>query len=180
MDLLKKVETLIRASTRSNLSRRRRRSILDEKEEKLLAEIRQAVAEVQTQERVLAERLKTERVQAQEAADQGNRAQQRAHERRAGELERQLEQESIQAINLEEKLAALEEKLTLAREAVEKQAKDAAVRDAAASKALAQGGQTMDSRTEEIVQSTPAENSFDDLPDDPPDIASRKSRLGDD
>jgi len=180
MDLLKKVETLIRASTRSNLSRRRRRSILDEKEEKLLAEIRQAVAEVQTQERVLAERLKTERVQAQEAADQGNRAQQRAHERRAGELERQLEQESIQAINLEEKLAALEEKLTLAREAVEKQAKDAAARDAAASKALAQGGQTMDSRTEEIVQSTSAENSFDDLPDDPPDIASRKSRLGDD
>lgn len=179
MDLLKKVETLIKATTLSNVSRRRRRSILDEKEEKLLAEIRQAVAEVQAQERVLAERLKTERAQAQEAADQGDRTQQQVHERRAGELARQLEQESIQAINLEEKLAALEEKLTLAREAVEKQAQEAAARDAEASQTLAQGGQAPDSRTEEIVQGTPAEPSADALPDDPPDIASRKSRLSD-
>ena len=179
MDLLKKVETLISATTRSKLSRRRRRTILDEEEEKLLAEIRQTVAQVQAQERVLAERLKTERSEADAAAQLGDRLKQQTHERRAAELERQLEQESIQAINLEEKLAALEEKLTLAREAVEKQAHEAAARDAEATKTLAQGGQTQDSRIEGIAKTEAAETASTDLANDAPDIAARKSRLSD-
>lgn len=177
MDLLKKVETLIRASTRSKFSRRR--TILDEEEKKLLADIRQAVADVQAQEQVLAERLKSERAKAQEALAQGDQSQQRVHERRADELASQLEQESIQAINLEEKLAALEEKLALARKAVEKQAADAATRDAEASKAMAQGGQTQNSETEQIVKSEAVENGSDEFANDPPAMASRKSRLSD-
>jgi hypothetical protein len=179
MDILKKIETLLNATTRSRLPRRKRHSALDEQEEKLLAEIRQAVANVQAQERVLAERLKAERVQVQEAARRGNRADQRAHEKRAGELERQLEQESIQAINLEEKLAALEEKLALAKEAVEKQAQEAATRDTEAEKVLAKGGRKGDTRMEAILKSPTEEVTSNNFDDDEPDVAARKSRLGD-
>lgn len=179
MDLLKKIETLVSATARSRFPRRGRRSILDEQEEKLLAEIRQAVANVQIQEQVLAERLKTERSQAEEAAQQGNRDEQRTHERRAEELARQLEQESIQAINLEEKLAALEEKLALAKEAVEKQAQETAIREAEADKTLAEGGSQVDSRTEAIIKSTPPKTASAEPADDAREMETRKSRLSD-
>jgi hypothetical protein len=177
MDLLKKVETLLNATARAKLPRRQRRSPLDEQEEKLLADIRQAVADVQAQEQRLADRLKQERAQAGEAAQRGDRTAQRTHQRRAEELERQLEQESIQAINLEDKLAALEEKLALAQEAVDQQARETAQKDAEASKVLAQGGSETDTRTETVITSTSEETSPDDFSDDPPDIAGRKSRL---
>jgi hypothetical protein len=177
MDLLKKIETLINATARAGLPRRRRRSALDEYEEKLLAEIRQALAAVEAQERVLARRLKQERAQAQEAAQLGDRAEQRAHERRAVELERELEQESIQAIDLEEKLKALEEKLALAQEAVEKEAKIAAMKDEEAEKVLAQGGGETEADTSTAVESTETEATPADFPDDDPETAGRKSRL---
>lgn len=174
MDLLKKIETLLNATARAGLPRRKRSSILDEEEEKLLAEIRRAVAGVQAQEQVLAQRLKQERAQAREAAEQGKRAEQQAHERRAAELEYQLEQESIQAINLEEKLAALEEKLAQAKEAVDRQAKAAAAQEAEADKVLAQGGQSHPPRLKELVNSSAAGPD-----EEPPDISTRKARLSD-
>lgn len=138
MDLLKKVETLLNAAARSKLPRRERHTILDEEEEKILAEIRQALADVETQERILAGRIKEEKSQAVAAAERGNLTDRQTHERRAFELERQLEQESIQAINIEEKLAALEEKLALAKEAVDKEAHKAKERQAEADKVLDQ------------------------------------------
>jgi hypothetical protein len=171
MDILKKVELLISATTRAKLPRRSRHTILVEREEQLLAEIRQAVADVQAQERVLAEKLKAEQSQAQEAAQQGDLANQQAHQRRAIELEHQLEQESIQAINLEEKLAALEEKLALAKAAVEKEAQKAATRDAEAEQTLAKGSHQVDSRTEAILKTPKQEDSID--------IDVRKSRMSD-
>ncbi len=177
MDLLKKIETLLNATTRAKLPRRERRSALDKREEKLLAEIRQALANVEAQERLLAERLKLERTQAEEAAQRGDRAEQQAHEKRATELERHLEQESIQAINLEEKLASLEEKLALAKEAVEKQAKAAALKDQEATQAMAQGGSPTDTATSSSVEAAQTKVSADDFTDDPPEIAARKSRL---
>jgi hypothetical protein len=178
MDLLRKIETLISATAHAGLPRRRkRRSALDEHEEKLLAEIRQALDAVEAQERVLAKRLKQERTQAQEAAQIGDRAEQRAHERRAAELERELEQESIQAINLEEKLKALEEKLALAQEAVEKEAKIAAMKDAEAEKVLAQGGGETEADASTAAESTETEVAPADFPDDEPETAARKSRL---
>jgi hypothetical protein len=178
MDLLKKIETLVSATARSKLPRRGRRSILDEQEEKLLAEIRQAVANVQAQERVLAKRLKSERSQAEEAGQQGNRDEQRIHERRAEELGRQLEQESIQAIDLEEKLAALEEKLALAREAVEKQAQEAVDKAAEADAILAEGeAAQVEARTEAIIKSTAEKTTPADSADESRDLTSRKSRL---
>ena len=136
MDILKKVETLLNAAARSKLPRWERRSILDEEEEKILAEIRQALHDVEAQERVLAKRVKEERGQAAVAAEQGNLTEKNTHERRAFELERQLEQESIQAINIEEKLAALEEKLARAKQAVDDEARKVAERDEAASKII--------------------------------------------
>ncbi|MDX1522218.1 MAG: hypothetical protein R3264_11360 [Anaerolineae bacterium] len=136
MDLLKKIETLLNAKARSPFPKRGRRSILDDDEERILAEIRQALRDVEAQERILARRIKDEQTLADEAAGRGDLEQRRTHERRAFELERQLEQESLQAINIEEKLAALEDKLALAREAVEKEARHAAERDAAAEKVL--------------------------------------------
>ena len=175
MDILKKVELLISATARSKLPRRSRHTILDEQEEQLLVEIRQAVAAVQAQERVLAEKLKVEQSQAQEAAQRGDLANQQAHQRRAIELEHQLEQESVQAIDLEEKLAALEEKLALAKAAVEKEAQKAAERDAEAEQVLAEEAPGRDSRTEAMLK-TPTQ---EDSPEDPVDIAVRKSRLSD-
>ena len=176
MDILKKLETLLNATTRARLPRRQRRSALDEFEQEQLSAIRQALAEVESRERDMAERLKTEQTQAAEAEQRGDRAEQRAHEQRAAELERHLQNESIQAINLEEKLAALEENLALAKEAVEKQAKQAALKDEAASQVLAQGSSGPGSATstssavvDEIIKTGFA--------DDQPDVAARKSRL---
>ncbi len=179
MDLLKKIELLISSTTRSKLPRRERRSILDEQEEQLLAEIREAVAQVQAQERVLAERLMTERTQAQEAAARGELDDQRTHERRATELARQLEQESIQAINLEEKLAELEEKLALAKEAVEKEAQKVAAREAEADQAITQSGSKIDARTEAILNAPTTDVSPDDRTNKDTDLETRKSRLSD-
>jgi len=175
MDILKKVELLINATARAKLPHRSRRTILDEQEERLLAEVRQAVADVQAQERVLAEKLKAEQGQAQEAAQRGDLANQQAHQRRAIELARHLEQESIQAINLEEKLAALEEKLALAKAAVEKEAQHAAERDAEAERALTEDAPQRDNRTEAILKTSKQEDS----PEDSVDIDVRKSRLSD-
>ena len=56
MDLLKKVETLINAKTHAALPRRKRRSILDEEEEKLMAQIRDALQDVAAKERELAQK----------------------------------------------------------------------------------------------------------------------------
>lgn len=173
MDLLQKIETLLSATTRAKLPKRGRRSILDEEEEKILAEIRQALADVEAQERVLARRIKTERQQADEAAEQGDLEQRRTHERRAFELERQLEQESTQAINIEEKLAALEEKLVLAKEAVEKESRKVAERDKAATEVL-ESRPPLTRR----VKATPApQEMIIEEPADDPDLAARKSRL---
>jgi hypothetical protein len=177
MDLLKKVETLLSAKARAALPRRERRSILDEQEEDLLAEIRAALRGVEAKERELAERMKIEQAEAQMAAERGDRAEERAHTRRAAELERHLEQESIQAINLEEKLAALEEKLTLAKEAVDKQAAKVATRDVEASKVLAQGSDVAGSEAEVLDRPVNEESISDDFADDDPEMAGRKSRL---
>jgi hypothetical protein len=178
MDLLKKVETLLNATARSPLPRRRRRSVLDDHEEQILNDIREALTAVEAQERVLAKRIKIEQNQAQEAAQLGDLADQRAHERRAAELERELENESIQAIDLEAKLSALEEKLALAKEAVEQQMDvlDATMEEEEA-KSMAIGSET------ESPNSTPADDLPEkevtpkDFPDDEPDVAARKSRL---
>ena len=179
MDILKKVELLLSAKAHSVLPRRNRRSVLDEQEEEILAEIRKALRDVEAQERVLAERLKVERAEAENAAERGDRMEQHAHERRAAELEQKLEGESIQAINLEEKLAALEEKLALAKEAVEKEAKNVAARDAEASKILAEGGSEVEVEPQKAdAPATGEEEIFpDDFADDDPETAARKSRL---
>jgi len=177
MDLLKKVETLLSAKAHAILPKRGRRSTLDEEEEKLVAEIRQALSDVEAKERELAGKIKTEQVQAKQAAARGDRAEQSAHERRAAELEHYLEQESIQAINLEEKLAALEQKLALAKEAVEKEARKAATKDAEAEKVLAQGGNPAPTGAEPANSPDEEEIIPDDFSDDEPDLAARKSRL---
>lgn len=177
MDLLKKVETLLNATARARWPHRERRRVLDQEEEKLLAEIRQALAQVEAQERVLADRLKNEQNQAQAAAQRGDRAEQRAHQKRAAELERHLKQESIQAINLEEKLAALEEKLSLAKEAVDKQAKAAALKQEEAAKVMAQSSSDIEVHSSSPADSAEAKISSEDFSDDDPDIAARKSRL---
>jgi uncharacterized coiled-coil protein SlyX len=177
MNLLKKVETLLNATARAKLPRRKRRSALDKQEKQLLAEIRQAVTQVQAQERVLADRLKAERTSAEEAAQRGDRAEQRAHEKRASELARELEQESIQAINLEERLAALEEKLALAKEAVKKQAKAAALKEEEAAKAMAQGASTTEAATQSSADLDQTETIPEEFTDDDPDIGARKTRL---
>ncbi len=180
MDFLKKVETLLNAKTRAVLPHRERRSILDAQEEELMAEIRATLQDfqaVETKERELAQKVKVERAEAQGAAARGDRSEQRAHERRATELEHYLEQESIQAINLEEKLAGLEQKLALAQEAVEKEARKAAIKDAEASKVLAQASDAI--KPEGDPMGIPPEEEIipDDFADDDPDMAARKSRL---
>ncbi len=178
MDLLKKVETLLNAKTRSVLPRRERHSILDKQEEAVLAEIRQALGNVEATERELVKRIKTEQAEAKQAAKRGDRAEQRAHQRRADELEHRLDEESIFAINLEEKLAALENKLALAKEAVEKEARNVAARDEEAEKAMAQSSSHYEA---DVADFDPAvdDNDIidDDFIDDEPDLAARKSRL---
>jgi hypothetical protein len=178
MDLLKKVETLINATARAKLPRRERRTILDDQEEELLTKIRQALAKVQAQERVLFQRMHEEETQAQDAAQRGDWDDRRVHERRATELERHLEEEGIRAIDLEEKLSALEEKLAQAKAAVEKEAQAVARREEAADKILAGRTDEPDSArlsTDQVARST----ASPDNPDDDVDLEARKARLSD-
>ena len=179
MELLKKVELLLEAKARRILPRRERRSVLDQQEEALLAEIRQALQEVEAKEQELAGRIKKELVEADAAAQRNDLDNQRAHERRAAELEHYLNRESTMAINLEEKLAALEEKLALAKDAVNKQAKEVTRRDEEASKVLAQGGLAVPAQAKPETAAKPAGEEIipDDFADDDPEIAARKSRL---
>lgn len=170
MDLLKKVELLLNAKSRSMLPRRGRRSALDQQEEEILAEIRRALGDVEAQEQKLAAQIKTELAAADAASQQGNLEEQRVHERRAAELDYYLDQESVKAIDLEEKLQALEEKLALAKEAVENQAREVASRDAEAEKVLRQGLDPIKPAAGQ--QATPAKPVDDDT-----NLAHRKSRL---
>jgi len=136
MDLLKKIELLISAKTQSILPRSERRSPLDEEDAKVLAEIREALNEVETRERDLARQVNVERAEAQAAESRGDLEQARTHKRRAAELDHYLNEESELAIKLEQHLAILEEKLTLAQEAVEQEAEKVARRQAAAEATL--------------------------------------------
>ncbi len=173
MDLMEKINTLLSAAVNAKLPHRERRSALEQLEQEQLASIRQALAEVELRERNMAERLQNEQAKAAEAAQSGDQAEQRAHEKRAAELEYYLRNESLQAINLEEKLAALEEKLALAKEAVEKEARKAKTRDEEASKVLG-----MAPTTPATAPSTPPVIKPEFAGDDP-DLAARKSRLSD-
>lgn len=174
MDLIEKINTLLNATINAKLPHWERRSALEQLEQEQLAAIRRALAEVEVREREMVDRLKTEQVKAEEAAQHGDQAEQRAHERRAAELEHYLRNESLQAIDLAEKLAALEEKLAQAKEAVEKEATKATLRDQEASKAMAQGGSSTPSTTSAAPTVIKPEFAADD-----PEIAARKSRLSD-
>lgn len=170
MDLFKKVELLLSAKAKAVLPRRERRSVLDEQEAEIVAEIRRALGDVEAQEQKLAGQIKIELASAETAAQRGDFDEQRVHERRAAELDYYLDQESIKALDLEEKLRALEEKLTLAKEAVEKQAQEVASRDAEASKVLNQGlGKSQSASPPQAAPASPA--------DDEADLTARKSRL---
>lgn len=178
MDLMEKINTLLNAAVNAKLPHRERRSALEQLEQEQLAAIRQALAEVELRERNMAERLKTEQAKAVEAAQSGDQAEQRAHEKRAAELEYYLRNESTQAINLEEKLAALEEKLALAKEAVEKEARKAKARDEEASKVL--GIPSVAPATSSTpAATTPPPPIKSEFAGDDPEIAARKSRLSD-
>lgn len=180
MDLIEKFNTLLNATVRSAVSPRERRSALEQLEQEQLAAIRQALAQVELREREAAERVKSEQSQAEAAAQRGDLNEQRTHERRALELERHLQNESIQAINLEEKLRALEEKLALAKEAVDNEARKAAARDEAASQVLA-GSRGSGSTTGQAAKNPPvaATEVKPQFAGDEPTLAARKSRLSD-
>jgi hypothetical protein len=178
MDLIEKINTLLNATINAKLPHWERRSALEQLEQKQLAAIRRALAEVEVREQEMVNRLQTEQVEAEEAAQRGDPAEQHAHERRAAELEHYLRNESLQAINLEEKLAALEEKLAQAKEAVEKEARKAAARDEEASKVL--GMAPADANTS-ATTSTPSAPTVikPEFAADDSDMAARKSRLSD-
>lgn len=176
MDLMEKINTLLSAAVNAKLPHRERRSALEQLEQEQLAAIRQALAEVELRERNMAERLKTEQVQAEEAAQRGDQTEQQAHQKRATELEYYLRHESLQAINLEEKLTALEEKLALAKEAVEKEARKAKTKDEEASKIL---GMAPASTATISAAAAPPPVIKPEFAEDDPEIAARKSRLSD-
>jgi hypothetical protein len=177
MDLIEKINTLLNATIQAKLPHHERRSALDQLEQEQLAAIRQALAQVEAREQEMADRLKSEQTMAEEAAQRGDQAEQQVHVRRAAELEHYLREESIQAINLEEKLAALEQKLALAKEAVEKEAQKAAKRDEEATKVLAQGGEA--TKTSATNPTPPKTTVKPEFADDDSELAARKSRLSD-
>ena len=180
MDLLKKIELLMNAKSRSALPRRERTSILDKEEAQLLADIRKALGDVQAKEQELAQNIKVEQTRADDAAERGDFGEKQIHDRRVAEMEHYLRRESTMAINLEEKLAQLEEKLALAQEAVEKEAQNAARIDEEANKVLDQtdySAQSIDPRTEEILNTPPEEAA--PPPPKPVNLTERKSRLSD-
>jgi len=170
MDLLKKVELLLNAKTRSALPRRSRHSLADDEEAALLAEIRQALGDVEAKERELAGRIQVEQAEATAAAERGDIENHLAHTRRAADLEYHLRQESTMAINLEEKLAALEEKLAQAQAAVDREAAKAAQRSAAADAVIDRSEAGLDERMQSILNSSPP-------PPKDVELKTRKSRL---
>lgn len=177
MDLLKKVELLINAKTRSALPRRDRPNPLAEEEARLIAEIRQALGDVEVKERELAQRIKTERSQAKAAADRGDTEEVRTHKRRAAELESHLDQEMTFAIDLEAKLTALQEKLAQAQAAVENEARKVAERDSAAEEILTEAEVAPPVKPRQATPPPPSPKAQGSGINRSEDIKKRKSRL---
>jgi len=175
MDLLKKIELLINAKAQSILPRSERRGPLDEEEARVLAEIREALNDVAARERDLAQRVNAERVEAQAAESRGDLEQARTHKRRATELDHYLNQESELAIKLEQHLAALEDKLALAQEAVEQEAEKVARRQAAAEETLSTAGDSP--QTNEAQEIRPGPEKRESALKRKDDLETRKSRL---
>ncbi|GAB4425900.1 MAG: hypothetical protein Kow0031_05600 [Anaerolineae bacterium] len=177
MDLLKKVELLINAKTRSALPRRDRPNPLAEEEARLIAEIRRALGDVEVKERELAQRIKMERDEAKAAADRGDTEEMRTHKRRAAELESHLDQEMTFAIDLEAKLAALQEKLAQAQAAVENEARKVAERDSAAEAVLTESEVAPPVEPRRAAPPPPAPQAQGSAINRGEDLKKRKSRL---
>ncbi|GEM_PF-4720047 len=108
MNLLEKVTLLINAKLQSTLPHRERYSPLDKADAERLAEIRQAIAEMESLKQNL-----TQRLQTKIKTDAG---------KTKHDYKEELAEHSKEVINLEESLTALEERLvTLKAEAIKRE-----------------------------------------------------------
>ena len=74
MDLIEKINTLLNATINAKLPHWERRSALEQLEQEQLVAIRRALAEVEVREQEMVNRLQTEQVKAEEAAQRGDPA----------------------------------------------------------------------------------------------------------
>jgi uncharacterized membrane protein YccC len=177
MDLLKKIELLINAKTHAALPRQERHNPQTEEDAKILAEIRKALDDVDAVEQDLARRIKREHHQAQVAEQQGDFAQARDHKRRVKELDHYLNEQSEQAIKLEQYLAKLEDDLARAQEAVTREAEKVTRREAAADEVLSQSGTVPPSAESVPAPSSTAKPARESALKRKDDLETRKSRL---
>ena len=168
MNLGKKFTTLINATLRGGLPRRRKRHgrAADTPEAQLKA-IREALAQVEAKEQEVVARLKEAQAKAAAAAESGKHSEATAQQRLARELEAHLQTQSTEAIALTQKLAAIEEHL--AKEQQQAQTKIAAAQETL-TKAV--GGETQNS-----AESSPAPVENELPPANNDDLSARKSRL---
>ena len=109
MSFARKLTTLINATVRGGLPQRQRRArVLPNDPEDQLTAIRKALAEVEAKERAVVERLKSTEAKAEAAVESGDQAEAAAQQKLARELEVHLKTQSTEAIQLSEKLEAIE------------------------------------------------------------------------
>ena len=119
MDLAKKINTLVSATIKDILPERKRRHPPTDDPDGRLQAIREALAEIEVQERKVADLLKETQVNIDQAASAGNGEEERSQRRLAAELEAQLHQSSTKAVKLTQRIADLETFMAAEREQAE-------------------------------------------------------------
>ena len=131
-----------------------------------LAAIRDALAEVEVQERQVAELLQETNVNIQKAVEAANHEEERSQRRLAAELEAQLNRSSTQAIKLNERIKDLEAYMEAERQQAEKV-------QAAAEAVIEEAKESTQLNNEELNETNQSETS----PNEASELEERKSRL---
>ena len=170
MGLAKKLATLINATIRGGLPQRRRHRIDADDPHGQLEAIRQALAEVERQEQIVADKLKETQLNVENAIAAGDQETVTAQRNLARKLETQLESQSTEAITLSEKLAVIEQTIA-------EQRQEATSTIADADHVLNPANESLADSNPEPTHNQSAKSTTTATTDDDAELADRKSRL---
>jgi predicted RNase H-like nuclease (RuvC/YqgF family) len=122
MNLGKKLTTLLKAAIRGPRAAKQKGASYDDDPATQLESLRQAMSDVETKERQVADLLKAAKTKAKLAEERGNHSEVSAQNRLIAELETHLERQSAQAIALDNKLQQAEAALDAPPPAADRQA----------------------------------------------------------
>jgi chromosome segregation ATPase len=176
-DLVKKLSTLINATLRGGLPKRRRKIRTDDEPAAQIKAVQDALAEVEINERKVTAQLQETRAKIDDALERGDTQAVAEQRRLARELEAQLQTQSTEAIQLAETLAQIEDRLTEAQAEVEHNLAEAQTQ--AQAKPTITQADSVGGQSQERVEPTASADPTDTPPatNDNDELTARKSRL---